>query len=56
MTLHWTKEDDPRWDADKQRLFGPEDLAAVDLDPPSAGTPGTAGWIPSGGTPRSRSG
>ena len=29
MTLHWTKEDDPRWDAAKQRLFGPEDLAAV---------------------------
>ena len=39
MTLHWTKEDNPRWDADKQRLFGPDDLAAVDLDPPAAGTP-----------------
>ena len=44
MTLHWTKEDDPRWDADKQRLFGPEDLAAVDLDPPAAGTPVADEW------------
>ena len=23
MTLMWTKEASPRWDADKQRLFGP---------------------------------
>ena len=44
MTLHWTKEDDPRWDADKQRLFGPADLAAVDLDPPVAGTPVADEW------------
>ena len=44
MTLHWTKEDDPRWDADKQRLFGPADLAAVDLDPPAAGTPVADEW------------
>ena len=29
MTLHWTKEDDPRWDAAKQRLFGPDEQAAV---------------------------
>ena len=44
MTLHWTKEDDPRWDADKQRLFGPADLAAVDLRPPAAGTPVADEW------------
>ncbi len=44
MTLHWTKEDDPRWDADKQRLFGPDDLAAVDLDPPAAGAPVADEW------------
>ena len=44
MTLHWTKEDDPRWDADKQRLFGPEDLAAVDLDPPAPGAAVADEW------------
>ena len=27
--LHWTKEDTPRRDAAKQRLFGPEELAAT---------------------------
>ena len=31
MTLTWTKEDAPRWDADKQRLFGQVELAAVGL-------------------------
>ncbi|HTP14400.1 MAG TPA: GNAT family N-acetyltransferase [Streptosporangiaceae bacterium] len=38
MTLHWTKEDQPRWDVDKQRLFGPDELAAVDYDPPAPGS------------------
>ena len=28
MTLMWTKEALPRWDADKQRLFGQPELAA----------------------------
>ncbi len=37
MTLHWTKEDTPRWDADKQRLFGPDELAAVGFDEPAPG-------------------
>lgn len=37
MTLHWTKEDTPRWDADKQRLFGAAELAAVGLDRPADG-------------------
>lgn len=38
MTLHWTKEDTPRWDAEKQRLFGPAELAAVGLQAPEPGT------------------
>jgi GNAT superfamily N-acetyltransferase len=29
MTLTWTKEDRPRWDADKRRLFGEAELASV---------------------------
>jgi hypothetical protein len=29
MTLHWTKEDTPQWDADKQRLFGPDETIAT---------------------------
>jgi GNAT superfamily N-acetyltransferase len=37
MVLHWTKEDTPRWDADKQRLFGPEELAAVGITVPPPG-------------------
>ena len=39
MTLTWTKEDAPRWDADKQRLFGQVELAAVGLRPSAAGEP-----------------
>jgi hypothetical protein len=39
VTLHWAKEDAPRWDADKQRLLGPAELAAVGLTPPAAGAP-----------------
>jgi GNAT superfamily N-acetyltransferase len=31
VTLTWTKEDSPRWDADKQRLFGSAELTAVGL-------------------------
>ena len=37
MALQWTKEDAPLWDADKQRLFSPAELAAVGLRPPSPG-------------------
>ena len=40
----WTKEDDPRWDAAKQRLFGSDDLAAVDLDPPAPGAAVADEW------------
>ena len=27
--LQWIREDAPRWDADKQRMFGPAELAAT---------------------------
>jgi hypothetical protein len=37
MTVHRTKEDTPQWDADKQRLFGPDELAAVGFDEPAPG-------------------
>ena len=39
MTLTWTKEASPRWDADKQRLFGPAELASVGLDDPRPADP-----------------
>jgi GNAT superfamily N-acetyltransferase len=38
MALHWTKENAPRWDVDKQRLFGPDELAAVGYDQPAPGS------------------
>ena len=44
MTLHWTKEDDPRWDEAKQRLLRPDELAAVDLDPPAPGAAVADEW------------
>jgi GNAT superfamily N-acetyltransferase len=44
MTLHWAKEDSPRWDADKQALFGPAELAAVGLTPPAPGAPVADEW------------
>lgn len=31
MNLGWTKQNRPRWDEDKDRLFGDADLAAVGL-------------------------
>jgi GNAT superfamily N-acetyltransferase len=37
MRLRWEKEETPRWDADKQRLFGPAELAAVGLAQPAPG-------------------
>ena len=39
MTLTWTKENSPRWDADKQRIFGPAELAAVGLAGLAPGEP-----------------
>jgi GNAT superfamily N-acetyltransferase len=44
MTLHWVKEDTPRWDADKQRLFGPAELAAVGYEQPAPGAPIADEW------------
>jgi len=44
MTLTWTKEASPRWDADKQRLFGPAELAAIGLAPPAPGEPVADEW------------
>jgi hypothetical protein len=35
MTLTWAKENSPRWDTDKQRVFGPAELAAVGLAGPA---------------------
>ena len=42
--LHWTKEDTPRWDAAKQRLFGPEELAATGMMAPAPGSPIAHEW------------
>jgi GNAT superfamily N-acetyltransferase len=44
MSLHWEKEDTPRWDEAKQRMFGPAELAAVGLDRPAPGQPLANEW------------
>jgi GNAT superfamily N-acetyltransferase len=44
MTLTWTKENSPRWDADKQRVLGPAELAAAGLGAPSPGEPVANEW------------
>ncbi len=44
MTLAWIREDSPRWDADKQRLFGAAELAAVGLAAPAPGEPVANEW------------
>src|SRR5262245_24117295 len=44
MALTWTKENSPRWDADKQRIFGPAELAAVGLAGPAPGEPVADEW------------
>jgi hypothetical protein len=48
MTLHWTKEDTPHWDADKQRLFGPDELPrrASTSPLPELLSPTSAGGLP----------
>ena len=35
--LRWIREETPRWDADKQRVFGPAELASVGMTAPVAG-------------------
>ena len=42
--LQWIREDTPRWDADKQRLFGPAEIAATALTPPGPGAPVADAW------------
>ena len=42
--LQWIREDAPRWDADKQRLFGPAELAATAMNPPAPGAPVADEW------------
>ena len=44
MALTWTKENSPRWDADKQRVLGPAELAAAGLAAPSPGEPVANEW------------
>jgi GNAT superfamily N-acetyltransferase len=35
MGLHWRKDEPPRWDADKQRIFGAAEFAATGLTRPA---------------------
>ena len=42
--LQWIREDAPRWDADKQRMFGPTEIAATALTPPDPGAPVADEW------------
>jgi GNAT superfamily N-acetyltransferase len=44
MTLTWTKENSPRWDAGKQQLFGPAELAAVGMPAPAPEAPVANEW------------
>ena len=44
MTLAWTKENAPRWDDSKQRIFGPDELLAVGLPARRAGEPVADEW------------
>jgi GNAT superfamily N-acetyltransferase len=44
MGLHWSKENTPRWDAGKQRMFGPAELAAVGFAAPSPDEPMANEW------------
>jgi GNAT superfamily N-acetyltransferase len=44
MTLAWTKENAPRWDDSKQRIFGPDELLAVGLPARRPGEPVADEW------------
>ena len=39
MSLTWTKENSPRWDADKQQVFSAAELAAVGFTAPAPDEP-----------------
>jgi benzoate-CoA ligase family protein len=43
-TLHWEREDAPRWDADKQRIFGDAELASVGFVRPKIGASVADEW------------
>ncbi|MGH3292309.1 MAG: GNAT family N-acetyltransferase [Trebonia sp.] len=42
--LQWIREDAPRWDADKRRLFSGAELAATGLNPPAPRAPVADEW------------
>ncbi|HEY2277225.1 MAG TPA: GNAT family N-acetyltransferase [Streptosporangiaceae bacterium] len=44
MGLHWSKEDTPRWDAGKQQMFGPAELASVGFTAPEPDEPMANEW------------
>jgi GNAT superfamily N-acetyltransferase len=53
MTFHWHKDESPRWDADKQRIFGDAELAATGLSPAADGAAIADEWwrvLDDGGT------
>jgi GNAT superfamily N-acetyltransferase len=43
-SLSWIKENAPRWDAGKQAMFGPDELAATGYRPPGPGEPVANEW------------
>jgi GNAT superfamily N-acetyltransferase len=44
MTMTWQKESAPHWDADKQALFGPTELASAGLQAVEPNTPIADEW------------
>jgi GNAT superfamily N-acetyltransferase len=44
MALTWLKEDQPRWDADRQRMFGITELESVGLARPDDGAAVADEW------------
>ena len=44
MALSWAKENSPRWDPDKQAVFGPDELASTGLGAPAPGAPMPNEW------------
>jgi GNAT superfamily N-acetyltransferase len=44
MALTWTRENAPRWDDDKQRVFGPDELLATGLPGFRPGEPVPDEW------------
>jgi GNAT superfamily N-acetyltransferase len=42
--MTWEREDAPRWDADKERVFGDVELASVGMTRPRSGAPLADEW------------